>query len=299
MIDTHIITGFLGVGKTSVIRQLIQQKPACEKWVVMVNEFGELGVDNLLMGNAASVIVKQVAGGCACCLALLPFQMSLNQVIKQHRPDRIIIEPSGLGHPDNLIKLLRGEFYEQVLQLAPVITVLDSRQLSIEKYTSHDIYRRQLNVADLFVANKHDLASVADESAFTALQRQYQRPGEWIEQGHLSWQDFMRPLPAHPARWLVTAAISSEPYSSVNISLIRSQNFSKVLLQSLVQKHQWQRVKGCIKLDGKSVLLNWVDGDGEILSAQVADEQAYFIEIIAQQKLAEQDVKQLLLTALV
>lgn len=296
MIVTHIITGFLGVGKTSVIRHLMAQKPNAEKWVVIVNEFGELGVDGLLIDAADSVVIKQVAGGCACCLALLPFQMSLNQVIKQHRPDRIIIEPSGLGHPDNLIKLLRGEFYQQVLQLAPVITVLDSRQLSIPRYVSNEIYNRQLAVADKFVANKQDLASSQDLQKFAQLLTQYQRPGLWVEHGQLAWQDFVAPITEPAQRWLANRELLDETYHSVNIALPTPHNFLQSSLQWIVQQQQWQRVKGRIMLAGKSVLINWVDGEGEISSTPF--NEPYFLEVIAPKPLDKQQVYAQLLTAM-
>ena len=296
MIDTHIITGFLGVGKTSVIRHLMAQKPRSEKWVVIVNEFGELGVDGLLIDAADSVVIKQVAGGCACCLALLPFQMSLNQTIKQHRPDRIIIEPSGLGHPDNLIKLLRGEFYDQVLQLAPVITVLDARQLSIPRYVSNEIYNRQLAVADKFVANKQDLASSQDLQKFSQLLTQYQRPGLWVEHGQLAWQDFVAPITEPAQRWLAKSDLLDETYHSVNIPLPPPHNFSASLLQSIVKQQQWQRVKGRITLAGKSVLINWVDGEGDI--SPTPFNEPYFLEVIAPKPLDKQQVYAQLLTAM-
>lgn len=296
MIHTHIITGFLGVGKSSIIRHLIQQKPSTEKWVVVVNEFGELGVDGLLIHANDSVVVKQVAGGCACCLALLPFQMSLNQVIKQHRPDRIIIEPSGLGHADNLIALLRGEFYKEVLQLEAVITVLDARQLSNTRYVSNEIYSRQLAVADKFIANKQDLANTQDQQQFAQLLTQYQRSGRWIEQGQLAWQDFVAPINQHTQRWLQHKPLSSESYQSVNITLASTHNFSQELLQGVVKHQQWQRVKGHIQVQGHSVLLNWVDGEGEMIPTPMGE--PYFLEVIAPHTLEAEKVHAQLLMAI-
>ena len=76
LINVHIITGFLGVGKTSCIQHLIQHKPDNERWAVLVNEYGQQGIDGSLF-QADKLIVKQVAGGCACCAALLPFQTAL------------------------------------------------------------------------------------------------------------------------------------------------------------------------------------------------------------------------------
>ncbi|MEZ9795040.1 GTP-binding protein, partial [Vibrio splendidus] len=81
-IPTNIITGFLGVGKTSAILNLMKNKPVNERWAVLVNEFGEIGVDgSLIQGNQATqqVFIREVPGGCMCCAAGLPMQIALNQ----------------------------------------------------------------------------------------------------------------------------------------------------------------------------------------------------------------------------
>ena len=83
-VPTNIITGFLGVGKTSAILHLLRHKPDDERWAVLVNEFGEIGVDgSLLQGRhaeATGVFVREVPGGCMCCTAGLPMQIALNQL---------------------------------------------------------------------------------------------------------------------------------------------------------------------------------------------------------------------------
>ena len=84
-VPTNIITGFLGVGKTSAILHLLRYKPDNERWAVLVNEFGEIGVDgSLLQGRHAEangVFVREVPGGCMCCTAGLPMQIALNQLL--------------------------------------------------------------------------------------------------------------------------------------------------------------------------------------------------------------------------
>lgn len=90
--------GFLGVGKTTAILDLFKQKPKNENWAVLVNEFGKIGIDGAIY-SAAGITVKEVAGGCLCCAVGLPFQVSVNRLLKEVRPDRLLIEPTGLGHP--------------------------------------------------------------------------------------------------------------------------------------------------------------------------------------------------------
>ena len=106
-VPTNIITGFLGVGKTSTILHLLENKPGNERWAVLVNEFGEIGIDGSLFegqrGDKQGVVIREVPGGCMCCAAGLPMQVALNQLLVKARPDRLLIEPTGLGHPKDCL----------------------------------------------------------------------------------------------------------------------------------------------------------------------------------------------------
>ena len=185
LIDVHIITGFLGVGKTSCIQHLIKHKPTHERWAILVNEYGQQGIDGQLF-HGDELVVKQVAGGCACCAALLPFQTALNQLIRHDKPHRIFIEPSGLGHVDNIAALLMGESYQARLKLNGIVCVIDPHHLSQPKYRYHELYLRQLYAADVFVANKCDIASRQDLSLFRQLAREFKRQHMEIEQAQLT-----------------------------------------------------------------------------------------------------------------
>ena len=113
-VPTNIITGALGVGKTTFIKQLLQSKPANERWAVLINEFGEVGIDGAMLRSASqSVFIKEVPGGCMCCSSGLPMQVALNQLLAQAHPHRLFIEPTGLGHPKEVIQILKSEHYQQ------------------------------------------------------------------------------------------------------------------------------------------------------------------------------------------
>ena len=100
---TNVITGFLGVGKTSAILHLLSQKPVHERWAVLVNEFGEIGVDgSLFEGQHAKeqgIFIREVPGGCMCCCFWVTHGIALNQLLAKAKPDRLLVEPTGLGHP--------------------------------------------------------------------------------------------------------------------------------------------------------------------------------------------------------
>lgn len=102
-IPVTILTGSLGVGKTTALCRLVAQKPADEVWCCIVNEFGAVGIDAVAIESSSAVsgnvVVKQLAGGCMCCVLSGPLSAAIAQVIRQVKPDRVIIEPSGLGHP--------------------------------------------------------------------------------------------------------------------------------------------------------------------------------------------------------
>ncbi|BDU40207.1 CobW family GTP-binding protein [Vibrio nigripulchritudo] len=167
-VPTNIITGFLGVGKTSAILHMMKNKPSNERWAVLVNEFGEIGVDgSLIQGNhdeKQQVFIREVPGGCMCCAAGLPMQIALNQLLSEAKPDRLLIEPTGLGHPKEVLQVLSSEHYRKVLSLQKNITLVDARKLSGSIYTQHDTFNQQIEIADTVVGHKLDLYQ-GDEKA--------------------------------------------------------------------------------------------------------------------------------------
>lgn len=160
-IPTNVITGFLGVGKTTAIQHLLNTKPAGERWAVLINEFGKVGIDSQLLQtddqSVGEVSIREVPGGCMCCAAGLPMKVALNQLIGKAKPDRLLIEPSGLGHPEEVIAVLSGEFYQSVIDLRATLTLVDARHMADAKYREHETFQQQLQIADLLVANKADM----------------------------------------------------------------------------------------------------------------------------------------------
>ena len=155
-IPTTIVGGFLGVGKTSAILHLMSQKPAQEKWSVLVNEFGSIGIDGAIY-KAKGIDVKEIPGGCMCCVAGVPLQVAINRLLTETKPDRLFIEPSGLGHPKKVLDTLRSQYFEQVLNINANICLVDPRHLLDRRYTTHENFIDQIALANILVANKSDV----------------------------------------------------------------------------------------------------------------------------------------------
>lgn len=173
MTRTNLITGFLGSGKTTSILHLLAHKDPNEKWAVLVNEFGEVGIDGALLADSGALL-KEIPGGCMCCVNGLPMQVGLNTLLRQGKPDRLLIEPTGLGHPKQILDLLTAPVYEPWIDLRATLCILDPRLLLDEKSASNENFRDQLAAADIIVANKSDRATPESEQA---LQRWWQQNG--------------------------------------------------------------------------------------------------------------------------
>lgn len=150
-VPVHIITGFLGSGKTTLIHSLLEQKPVDETWAILVNEFGQIGIDQAMFDHREDVVVKGLPGGCLCCQLAFVLQAALVNLLARSKPDRVIIEPSGLGHPAGLLDLLRGEAFQDVVDIHDIIATLDPRRLDEARVRAHETFQDQLAMADAVV----------------------------------------------------------------------------------------------------------------------------------------------------
>ncbi|MFG1172015.1 CobW family GTP-binding protein [Erwiniaceae bacterium CAU 1747] len=171
MTRVNLITGFLGAGKTTTLRHLLTNKPDGEKWAVLVNEFGEVGIDGALLAETGAVL-KEIPGGCMCCVNGLPMQVGLNMLLKQAKPDRLLIEPTGLGHPKQILDMLSASVYQPWIDLRATLCLLDPRQLLDERAVDNENFRDQLAAADIIIANKQDRWDEASRQALLNWQQQ-------------------------------------------------------------------------------------------------------------------------------
>ena len=180
-IPTHLIAGPLGAGKTSLIRHLLAQKPAGERWAVLINEFGQIGLDAALLERGDDgIAMAEVAGGCLCCVNGAPFQVGLGRLLRKARPDRLLIEPSGLGHPAQLLAQLRQPPWLGVLAVQPALVVLDAAALASGQPLP-DVQREALDDAGLLLLNKSEGLDDASRARIAANLPPV--PLHWSEQG--------------------------------------------------------------------------------------------------------------------
>ena len=182
-VPTTLIAGCFGVGKTTTLRSLIERKPAAEKWAILVNEFGEVGVDGAALENLSDdgVQIREIVGGCLCCTANVPMRVAVTEILRRVRPDRLLIEPTGIGHPAGLIDELQSDGLADAIQLHAVICIVDPRLIHDERIQAAQVFRDQVAIADVLVAGKADLASNDEIEKFHAWAKELFPPKSHIE----------------------------------------------------------------------------------------------------------------------
>ena len=171
-IPTNLIVGFLGSGKTTAIVNLIQQRLQGEHWSILVNEFGTVSIDHALVDSSHDQIaVEKLGGGCACCTMSFAFKPLLAQFIRRSKPDRLILEPSGVSHPAKVVDLLRSSDFSGVIDLRNIICLIDPKDFDDPKWQESEIFQDQVQLADIVIINWTD----------SRPQEQVNRCRQWID----------------------------------------------------------------------------------------------------------------------
>jgi G3E family GTPase len=171
MTRVHVITGSFGAGKTTAIRWLMRNKPAAELWVVILNEFTDAGLDALSVAQSAhgSFDVRLVAGGCLCCVGELEFGKQLRDILRNFKPVRLLIEPSGAGHAADIVDILSLYERQSALSLDSIVCLVDPIDAErILRARSANEWS-QIQSADALLLSKPDLAADAQRAAFDAI----------------------------------------------------------------------------------------------------------------------------------
>ena len=154
MAKIDIISGFLGAGKTTLIKKLFKSSLKKEKVVLIENEFGEIGIDGSFL-KESGVEIKEINSGCICCSLVGDFASSMKEVIDTYHPDRIIVEPSGVGKLSDIINAVKN--VEEDLELNILCTVVDGKKAKMQIRNFGEFLKDQIGFAKTIVVTKVDL----------------------------------------------------------------------------------------------------------------------------------------------
>ena len=152
MTKVDIISGFLGAGKTTFIKKLINEVYQGQHIVLIENEFDEIGIDGTFMNNAG-IEVTEINSGCICCSLVGDFEASLKEVLDTYHPDRIIIEPSGVGKLSDVIKAV-GDVHSDELELDNYIAVIDAKKCRLYTKNFGEFFNNQIEYASLIILSR-------------------------------------------------------------------------------------------------------------------------------------------------
>nr|WP_314634240.1 GTP-binding protein [uncultured Oribacterium sp.] len=158
MTKIDIISGFLGAGKTTFIQKLLSDALKGENVVLIENEFGEIGVDSGFLKNAG-IEIREMNQGCICCSLVGDFESSLKEVIEQYHPDRILIEPSGVGKLSDILSAVKTVSENLDVKLDGAVTVVDATKAKLYNKNFGEFFDDQIRFATSVVLSRMDIAS--------------------------------------------------------------------------------------------------------------------------------------------
>ena len=166
-----IYSGFLGAGKTTLIKKMIQQAYQGQKLVLIENEFGEIGIDGGFLQDAG-INITEMNSGCICCSLVGDFGKALTQVIEQYNPDRIVIEPSGVGKLSDVIGAVKKVTNDEIT-LGYTVAVVDAGKVKVYMKNFGEFYNNQIETASTIILSRTDSVPQAKLDAAVALLREH------------------------------------------------------------------------------------------------------------------------------
>ena len=158
MTQIDIISGFLGAGKTTFIQKLLQEALKGENVVLIENEFGEIGIDSGFL-KSSGIEIREMNQGCICCSLVGDFETSLKEVIETYKPDRILIEPSGVGKLSDILSAVKTVSANLPVQLDGAVTVVDSSKAKLYNKNFGEFFDDQIRFATSIVLSRTDIAT--------------------------------------------------------------------------------------------------------------------------------------------
>lgn len=160
MTSIDIVSGFLGAGKTTFIQRLLDEALKTEKVVLIENEFGEIGIDSGFLKDSG-IEIREMNQGCICCSLVGNFEQSLTEVVNTYKPDRIIIEPSGVGKLSDIIGAVKSVSGSLDVELHAAVTVVDAKKAKMYSRNFGEFFNNQIEYAGTVVLSRTDIATEA------------------------------------------------------------------------------------------------------------------------------------------
>lgn len=172
MTKIDIFSGFLGAGKTTLIKKLLKEVLNNSKTVLIENEFGEIGIDGGFL-KEAGIEIKEMNSGCICCSLVGDFGTSLKEVIETYSPERVLIEPSGVGKLSDVIKAVEGVKTDVEVQLNSAVAIVDAKKCKMYMKNFGEFFINQIEHAGTIVLSRTDMLSDEKVAQCVALIREH------------------------------------------------------------------------------------------------------------------------------
>jgi G3E family GTPase len=286
--DMILLSGFLGSGKTTLLKQILSWETDLSDTVVLVNEFGQVGIDGDLLKDSGSDVIE-LASGCICCTLAADLHESLTRIWKQFKPGRILVEASGLADPKSVSTVLQNPAIGQHMELKKIITVLEADVWRAREVFGRVFYN-QLEMADLLLLNKIDLMPAEKIARFLEEIHEVVPHSRVVPTIHCAldpetiWTadqpkaDGLKPTQFFPA---AAARILDSPGSPPSIrendgrpaedthyetfSFQGSKIFDEACFKKFIRHLPWElfRIKGPVRFADRVAMLNFVGGKSE------------------------------------
>jgi G3E family GTPase len=271
--EVFIISGFLGAGKTTLLKRIISWESDLSETVVLVNEFGEVGIDGSLFKEAGSDVVE-LTGGCICCSLKTDLNQTLKSVWQQFKPRQIFIETTGVADPTTVIDVFDDPELNDQMKIVKVVTVLD-----VETWEAREclgpIFFNQLRQADLILLNKIDIVDERDISQFLREIHETMPHSQVIPTIHCEVESEIvmdgRTMPPKLANYADLnyhdddhgARVGSVDY--ISFTFRTGDAIDDACFKQFTENLPWElfRMKGPVRFRDRTMLVNYVGGKNE------------------------------------
>ncbi len=280
-----LIAGFLGSGKTTLLKRILSWQTDLTGTVVLVNEYGKVGIDGALLKDAGSDVIE-LTSGCICCTIRSELEDSLKNIWERFCPERILLEATGVAQPNAVVEIIENESLKNRMEIEKVVTVLDIR-FWLNRENFGQFFMKQVEEANLILLNKIDTASKDQvDQSLSQLQQAvpgcrtiptayckidpetlWRTPHSEVKDRGIGILDFYQPEVEHAnthhhAASAECTAEADENNRYISFDFSTNQPMDEAALNRFLESLPWQvfRIKGPVQFPDRSALLNFVAG---------------------------------------